>query len=129
MYHISRSDRIGRSSIQAMHSLSVRQADRIISGLSGTLNGWTIERQHSCDGQLSVLLTSIIEPDILLIVDRDAAGMQISRMHGDALTPGECRYCHADDIVDTLKSMTASEPGQMNVAAHRGVRAMSGSRH
>lgn len=110
MRHISHSHHIGSSSSQVMHSLSVIQADRIISGLSGTLKRWTIERQQSCDGKLSVLLTSSIEPDTILIVDRDVAGIQISRMQGDTLTPGECRYDRADEVVNTLKIMTASEP-------------------
>jgi hypothetical protein len=97
------------SPIRAIHSLSQTQANAIIDGLRGLAGIWSIEHHQSCDGHLSLLLNDTTDTETVLIVDRDAAGIQISRMQGDLFHPGERRHNSVDDVIAALMTITGSD--------------------
>lgn len=91
------------SPIRAFHSLSEAQAVHITTGLRD-LPDWSVEYHDSCDGHLFLLLSD--HTDTTLIINRDRAGFQISRMQGDVLHPGEYRYRSAHEVIAALEAMT-----------------------
>ena len=107
MCQIRHTDSDNVSPIRAMHSLSETQAISITASLRGFAKSWSVERHECCDGHLSLLLSD--NADTCLIVDRDASGIRISRMHGDSWHPGERRHNSADEVVEALKGMTETD--------------------
>ena len=88
--------------IPALHSLTEAQAACIAAALSPLPPFWSLERHQSCDGHLSLLLGA--GDDVTLVVDRDIDGIQISRMQGDDLYPGE-RYDRVEDVIAALRNL------------------------
>ena len=106
------------SPIRALHSLTPAQADQIVAGLSSLAAAWTIERHESCDGQLSLVISCPADDidlilthasDTSLVVDRNANGIRVSLMLGDALHTTPERHTSITSVVRALKDLAGKK--------------------
>ena len=103
---------------RTLSSLSEAQADLLEAVLPSLAGSWCMERHESCEGNLLLLIMPVGGDDTTanLIVDQDAAGLNLGVLRGDEPF-FQSRYDTMEALIPALRRLASLEIACMRDSA------------